>query len=885
MPDTLPTSSSSGSARKRPIPKRLWAFIAFCVPLLLFLVFIMMRMDRQAIQKAERSFNEQQLLQVTLAANAIRDQIGLISRSVTKMIARHDGITSTISETLFSQWTESNKYILAVMEKDEVGTVFHNIKSPELTLQEMLTVAQQWGEQMYENTTPRALPLTTYQLYSSNTAQLLGMLVPSTDGHGVFVVIVDLGTILEQYIKPLRSGQYGAGYSLDGLGVILYDHETSIVGRSIFDGMHDAYPSVLDVDRRLLSEVSGKAEYTFPVQRGGTVSRKLIAWNTVRLGTSHKIIVALSAPDEELTQGMSDLRLLYILIGLLVAASIAGIGAAIHRSRYAQVVSANEQALSEQLAFTQSLINAVPNPIYFKDLNFTYMGCNEAFAQFADSTPDAIIGKTDTDIFDKETMDLFQTIEKRMLINWTNKSGQLRLIKDGKKYIHDLLVSPLRTSDNTLSGIVGSMRDITPLHETLDKYRTSEMRHRAIFEHSGMGIALLDLNGHIVSANNTLAYMVQQKASSLTGQRFFSLVGSGEDDDLDIALADLVHQRRPRWQIEEVLSCPNGTTIWAALNLTTILSRFKKPQYVLVMIEDITTRKKAEYELEQLNLSLEHLVLNRTQELEDKATMLEQANERLTQLDTIKSNFVSSVSHELRTPLTSLLGFSKIIRKAFNRHFMPLTAEYPAIKPKAMTIDQNLGILVLEGERLTRLIDNVLDLKKIEAGKMHWDDAMLDMEEVVRQAASNLGGYCETNPDVQLRLTFADNISPIKADWDKLLQVVINLLTNSFKHTAQGCIAVLVESPVPDHIRMVVADTGTGIATEELQPVFTEFHQASHTDILSVAATGTGLGLPICKHIVTHYNGLIWAESTLGNGSCFTIELPTNNLSDDESEV
>ncbi len=295
------------------------------------------------------------------------------------------------------------------------------------------------------------------------------------------------------------------------------------------------------------------------------------------------------------------------------------------------------------------------------------------------------------------------------------------------------------------------------------------------------------------------------------------------------------------------------------------------------MIESIKElRKKDEEkrkELEKLNEELELRVEERTKQLENKAKELEEANKKLKELDELKSSFLSSVSHELRTPLTSVLGFAKLIHKSFTKYFSPLIGDNKKLIKHGKRISENLEIIISEGERLTRLINDVLDLNKIESGRIQWRDTKFKFNEVLDDAIKSVQGQFEHKPDVKLIKNYPDNLPEIVADKDRILQVLINLLNNAAKFTDKG--SVTLSAFVKDNkIVVSVKDTGIGIPEKELDKVFDKFHQVIHGDTLKDKPKGTGLGLPICKQIIQHYGGKIWVESKVGEGSNFIFELP-----------
>lgn len=282
-------------------------------------------------------------------------------------------------------------------------------------------------------------------------------------------------------------------------------------------------------------------------------------------------------------------------------------------------------------------------------------------------------------------------------------------------------------------------------------------------------------------------------------------------------------------------------------------------------------RKTNEESLTRLNEKLESIVDQRTRELKAKAAELETANERLRELDKIKSSLVSSISHELRTPLTSIRGFAKLAGKDFAKHFEPLARDNGQQK-KGGRIRQNLQIIETEGERLTRLINDFLDINRIESGKAAWNDSFINPCDIIRKAANAVAGGFASKTDLELIIDLPPSISLIHADPDKIQQVIINLLNNAYKFTEKGNVTVS-SSFCQSTLTVMVQDTGTGISEHELNHVFEKFHK-SHGDTIVKENKGTGLGLAICKEIVEHYGGTIWVESTPNTGSTFSFTIP-----------
>ncbi|MBN1873023.1 MAG: response regulator [Anaerolineae bacterium] len=268
------------------------------------------------------------------------------------------------------------------------------------------------------------------------------------------------------------------------------------------------------------------------------------------------------------------------------------------------------------------------------------------------------------------------------------------------------------------------------------------------------------------------------------------------------------------------------------------------------------------------------------------------------EVDRMKTDYISTVSHELRTPLTSVLGFAKLIRKSFDRYVLPnIVIDDDARSHRAVErLNDNLDIIVSEGERLTRLINDVLDIAKMEAGKIDWH---MDTMHILDAITTSVNGVASLSLEREVPVVVAagENLPAIVADQERLVQVIINLLSNALKFTPQGQVTVAAE-----HVRILVdhtvlpaevvgkipaerppdpglwllvrvMDTGVGIPRERLPEVFEKFKQVS-TDTLPNRPHGTGLGLPICREIVEYHGGQIWVESEVGVGSVFSFILP-----------
>ncbi len=274
--------------------------------------------------------------------------------------------------------------------------------------------------------------------------------------------------------------------------------------------------------------------------------------------------------------------------------------------------------------------------------------------------------------------------------------------------------------------------------------------------------------------------------------------------------------------------------------------------------------------LKESSQILETKVKERTQELE-------RVNRELKTLNKLKDEFLSSVSHELRTPLTSIRSFSEILLR------YPDEAEH--------TKKEFLEIIHTESQRLTRLINELLDLAKIESGKMSWHDQILDVQQVLTDVLSTLRIIVDSK-GLALHVNVSPHLPHVFMDRDRLVQVFTNLISNAVKFTEPGgSIHISVEPIIGKRIKDVVllikvcvADTGIGIHEKDHNVIFEKFVQVD--PLSGEKPRGTGLGLAICKKIISHYGGDIWVESTPGKGSkfCFTIPCAPPAQSQSEEE-
>ncbi len=376
--------------------------------------------------------------------------------------------------------------------------------------------------------------------------------------------------------------------------------------------------------------------------------------------------------------------------------------------------------------------------------------------------------------------------------------------------------------------------------------RESEEKYRTLVEHAKDGIVIIQ-DQRFVYVNPSLVAMSERPREELIGTPFIQHVAEEEVPKLIHYYENRMNGRDAESMYETIFKTKSGQRIHAEVNAALIPYQGRPAD--LVIIRNINERKKAEEEIRKLNETLERRVIERTRELAA-------ANERLVELDRLKSMFLASMSHELRTPLNSILGFTGLL-------LMRMSGTLNDEQVKQLTMVQTSATHLLE------LINDVLDISKIESGRVDLTIDSFPVAEVTDETLKALTPLAKAK-GLDLAADVPEDLI-LQSDRRRVKQVLVNLLGNAIKFSDQGAIRVEVGT-VEDELTVSVSDRGIGIRPEDMKKLFSAFGQVDMSS--TKRYEGTGLGLYLSKRILALLRGTISVRSEYGQGSTFTFVLP-----------
>lgn len=456
-----------------------------------------------------------------------------------------------------------------------------------------------------------------------------------------------------------------------------------------------------------------------------------------------------------------------------------------------------------------------------------------------------------------------QVYEQQILVNEQIRTEEVRIVvcDDNEVLVIVRDISDRKQAEQALKHLNEELE--LRVQQRTAALEASQARFRATFEQAAVGMVEANAQGQLLRMNQKFCDIMGDSEAKLIGKTLTEITHPEDRRFNQHNIQQLLLGKTESTTFENRYLRKDGGCVWVNLSLSLVRLSSGEPDYLIAVIEDITDRKQAEEALRQANSELETRVEERTLELKRAKEVAEAANRA-------KSTFLANMSHELRTPLNAILGFSELL-----------------VRDATMSADQleQMEIINRCGEHLLNLINDILEMSKIEAGRVTLNPVTFNLYYLLDGLEDMLKFKAESKG---LELVFdiaADLPEYIQADEVKLRQVLLNLLGNAVKFTAAGTVIlrISIDDREPESNQLdrkarpfctflfEVQDTGPGIDAAELETIFEPFVQ---TKSGKVAQEGTGLGLPISQQFVRLMGGELKVTSTPGSGSTFTFHIP-----------
>jgi|JI10StandDraft_1071094.scaffolds.fasta_scaffold86267_3 two-component system sensor histidine kinase/response regulator len=381
---------------------------------------------------------------------------------------------------------------------------------------------------------------------------------------------------------------------------------------------------------------------------------------------------------------------------------------------------------------------------------------------------------------------------------------------------------------------------------------TAQARYFDFYDMAPVGFCTVGSTRLIEQANLTAAALLGMHRSALVHQNIARFIAPDDQDNFYLMRQRIIDTRQPQ-SCELRFVKQDNTQFWANLNALAVPGEGAAPS-LRIAITDITDRKQSEIEIRNLNASLEDRVRQRTADLETTNQLMTRAKLQAETANIAKSAFLANMSHEIRTPMNGIIGMANILRRE-------------GVSAKQA---QRLDSIDASAQHLLAVINNILDLSKIEAGKLVLEESPVNISDVLRNVVGILSAPVNAK-GLHLLVKLAELPVNLLGDATRLQQALLNYANNAVKFTHSGHVLLKISSEQEDEhsalLRFEVQDTGVGVAPEAMARLFTAFEQADNS--MTRQYGGTGLGLAITKRLAELMGGSVGAESTPGVGSSF----------------
>ncbi len=520
-----------------------------------------------------------------------------------------------------------------------------------------------------------------------------------------------------------------------------------------------------------------------------------------------------------------------------------------------------ERAVRDREQSLARIYDTVEDAIFQLELDedgrYWFASVNAAFTAITGLTPAQVVGRRVDEVIPEPSRSMVleryaTAIRERRMVRWDETSDY-----PTGRLIGEVSIAPVFDDAGRCTHLVGSVHDITERQRAEEARRESEQKYRELVEYANSIILRWTRDGRIAFLNEFGQRFFGYTADEICGRHVLgTIVPETESSGRDLpSLMDRICADPAAYEqsVNENMR-RTGERVWIAWTNRVVRDQQGNVAEILSVGEDITARKNAEDELRATKAGLERRVIERTAELAA-------AKERAESADRVKSAFLAAMSHELRTPLNSVIGFTGLLLQGLAG---PLNAEQ----------GKQLRMVKESGQHLLALINDVLDISKIEAGQVEIANAPFDLREAIEKVARTVGPLADRK-QLPVLVQVAPGVGRLVSDRRRVEQVLLNLLSNAIKFTERGQVTVIAET-APGTVRISVADTGIGIKAEDLGKLFQPFRQLDTG--LTRQHEGTGLGLAICRRLVERLGGTIAVESRPGQGSTFSVTLPVTEV-------